>query len=180
MKPAIVIALIKKQSRRSGPAESRSGPAESNDYLWDVATESAWFFSNCLHFLVVLPFKFWSLCNCIQLYRKEKVRRKPKGSIEESIFEIFFFKLTFSSCKFYATASFDISHTCSSGKRVRPSNLVIFTLLATQISDWHFPLSTPFEAWHQFIHYAKAISMFKTAPPSSTTFNMHSKSQTKF
>ena len=106
MKPAIVIALIKKQS-------GRSGPAESNDYLWDVATESAWFFSNCVDFLVVLPFKFWSLSNCIQLYRKEKVRRKPKGSIEESIFEIFFFKLTFLSCKFYATASFDISHTWS-------------------------------------------------------------------
>ena len=133
MKPAIVIALIKKQS-------GRSGPAESNDYLWDVATESAWFFSNCLHFLVVLPFKFWSLSNCIQLYRKEKVRRKPKGSIEESIFEIFFFKLTFSSCKFYATASFDISHSCSSGKRVRPSNLVI--------SSWQHRLTSNFLQTH--------------------------------
>ena len=121
-------------------------------------------------------FKFWSFVNCIHLHRKEKAGRKPKGSINESIFELFFFKLTFSSCKFYATASFDISHTWSSGKRVRPSNLVIFTLLATQISDWHFPLSTPFEVWHQFIHHAKAISMLKTVHPSSTTFNLQSKS----
>ena len=69
MKPASVIALIKKQS-------GRPGPAESNDYLWDVVTESAWFFSDCLNFLAVLLFKFWSFCNCIRLYRKEKAASK--------------------------------------------------------------------------------------------------------
>ena len=149
------------------------GPAESNDYLWDRV---CLIFLKLSSFLVVLPFKFWSFGYCIHLHRKEKAGRKPRGSINESIFELFFFKLTFSSCKFYATASFDILHTFSCGKLVRPSNLVIFTLPATQISDWHSPLSLPFEVWHQFIHHAKAFSMLKTAHPSSTTFNLHSKS----
>ena len=88
------------------------GPAESNDYLWDRV---CLIFLKLSSFLVVLPFKFWSFGYCIHLHRKEKAGRKPKGSINESIFEILFFKLTFSSCKFYATASFDISHTWSSG-----------------------------------------------------------------
>ena len=88
------------------------GPAESNDYLWDRV---CLIFLKLSSLLVVLPFKFWSFGYCIHLHRKEKTGRKPKGSINESIFELFFFKLTFSSCKFYATASFDISHTWSSG-----------------------------------------------------------------
>ena len=135
------------------------GPAESNDYLWDRV---CLIFLKLSSFLVVLPFKFWSFGYCIHLHRKEKAGRKPKGSINESIFELFFFKLTFSSCKFYATASFDISHTGSSGNAC-----------AFQISSSLGNLSKKFEVWHQFIHHAKAISMLKTVHPSSTTFNLH-------